>query len=64
METETILYAVKIGNDDWQEEIITTQGARPGVLAKARAWAESQGYDRFRVWTFDGSAPDFSNVVR
>lgn len=64
MKPETILYAVKIGNADWQEEIITTNGAEPGVLEKARAWAESQGYDRFRVWTFNGDAPEFgANVI-
>lgn len=61
MNTETILYAVRIGNEDWQEEIITTVADR---IPAATEWAKANGFDRFRVSTFDGSSPDFTKVVR
>ena len=60
---DVILYAVKVGNEDWQEELITTADASDKEkLSNAKAWAESQGFDRFRVAAFDGSAPDFTRI--
>jgi hypothetical protein len=60
MQPETILYGIREGAEDWQEEIITTD---PAKLEDARNWAEANGFDRFRVWTWDGSAPDFAKTI-
>lgn len=58
---ETVLYGVRVGNEDWQEEIITTN---PSKLAEAKAWATANGFDRFRVATIDLSVPpDFTKVI-
>ena len=58
---ETILYAVKIGAQDCQEEIITMHADR---IEAAKAWATANGFDRFRVWTYRGERPDFTACVR
>jgi len=59
---ETILYAVKIDNEDWQEEIITTNA---NVIDKATKWAAENGYDRFRISQFDPQEkPTFGNKIR
>ena len=60
MTPETILYAVRVGNEDWQEEIITTQADR---IEAARAWATENGFNRFRVFRWDGSPPNFAETV-
>jgi len=62
MSTEYILYAVKKGAEDRQEEIITCTKDK-ARLAKARKWAEEQGFDRFRTTTYSGEAPDFTRVL-
>lgn len=61
MKNQTLLYAVKIGAEDWQEEIITTEAAR---IPAARQWAKQNGFDRFRVAHFDDAKPDFAKAVR
>lgn len=56
-----MLWAVKIGDEDWQEQIITTEESR---IASARAWATAHGFDRFRVSNDDGAPPSFgSNLL-
>lgn len=58
--TETILWATKIGAEDWQEEIITVHADRIEV---AKAWATRNGYDRFRISTLDlDKRPDFTQT--
>jgi len=47
---ETILWAVKIDDEDWQEQIITTNA---NVIDKATKWATENGFDRFRISQFD-----------
>jgi hypothetical protein len=59
---ETTLWATKIGAPSWQEDVITST-TDPAKLAAARAWAESNGFDRLREVVFDGSAPDFAASV-
>lgn len=62
LKPETILYGVRIGSEDWQEEIITTN---PSKIKEAQAWAEQNGFDRFRVANIDLSTPpDFSGIVK
>ncbi len=60
--SETGLFAVRKGAEDWQEEIITTN---PAAIAKARAWAGANGFDRFRLATVSlATAPNFAAAVR
>lgn len=49
-----ILFAVKIGAEAWEEELITEVEPR---IDAARAWARAHGYDRFRVATIDLDLP-------
>ena len=59
--TETRLYGTRKGEEDWQEEIITTDGSK---IEEARKWAEENGFDRFRVATFTpGEKPDFARTL-
>lgn len=59
MAKETILYATRVGQPDWCEEIITTNESR---IEQASAWALENGFDRLRVAVIDmGGHPDFGN---
>lgn len=61
MNTETVLYGLRVGAEDWQEELITTN---PLKIEEATAWAKTQGFDRFRVAHIDLSQkPDFGKTV-
>ncbi len=61
MKIETVLYGVRIENEDWQEEIITTNAAK---IHEASAWAKANGFDRLRIAKIDLSvAPDFSKTL-
>lgn len=51
-----ILFAVRIGAEDWQEQLITE---RPERIAKASAWALANGFDRLRIATIADGPPDF-----
>tara|TARA_R110000772_G_scaffold46279_5_gene105698 strand:+ start:1484 stop:1666 length:183 start_codon:yes stop_codon:yes gene_type:complete len=56
-----ILWAVKIGNPDWQEEIITEQQDR---IEKAKIWAKENGYHKFRTSGIDlTEKPDFTKTI-
>jgi hypothetical protein len=56
-----VLFAVRIGNEDWQEELITEVEEQIGP---AKAWAEANGFDRFRIADIDMSKPpDFAATV-
>lgn len=55
-----ILFAVKVGGEDWQEELITEL---PERIEAASAWAKANGFDRLRVATIADGAPDFSKVL-
>jgi len=61
-ETETILWAVRIGDEDWQEELITST-TDPAHLAAAIKWAKENGFDRLRISTYSGEPPDFMKAV-
>lgn len=57
-----MLWAVKKGDEDWQEQIITTDEAR---IPAAKEWAKQNGFDRFRVSEYqDGDVPDFTKAVK
>ena len=61
MSKDTALFGTRIGDADWQEQLITEVAERiPG----ARDWAKANGFDRLRVVTIDLDAPpDFTQVV-
>ena len=65
---EIILWATRKGDEDWQEELITAAPNTPEgreKIKKARAWAESQGFDRFRQSGFTtAEMPDFTATVK
>ena len=56
-----ILWAVRDGNEDWEEELITEVEDRIPAAVK---WAKANGFDRLRIATVDLSVkPDFRNVL-
>tara|TARA_R110002020_G_C15996605_1_gene749843 strand:- start:427 stop:630 length:204 start_codon:yes stop_codon:yes gene_type:complete len=59
---EYILYGCKIGKEDWKEIILLTT-YEPKDIEKVKPLATKEGYDRFRVATFEFGKdfPDFSN---
>lgn len=60
MNPETILYGTKIGEPDYMEQIITADAAK---IAEATEWAKENGFDRLRIFEWDGSAPNFGKAV-
>ncbi len=59
--SETILYAVRVGAEDWEEEIITTN---PDAIEAATDWAKRNGFDRFRLATYTlGEIPNFTATL-
>lgn len=52
--TARVLWGVRIGRPDWDEEILTTHAER---IDDAKSWATAQGFDRFRVVDIDLSRP-------
>lgn len=58
---EKILFGVKAENEDWQEELISTN---PQAFVAAKKWASKQGFNRFRVATINlTEKPDFSKTI-
>lgn len=55
-----ILFATKIGNEDWQEEIITEAEEQ---IPAASKWATENGFDRLRIADIDDGPPDFTKVL-
>ena len=57
-----ILWAVKIGDEDWEEQVITEYEDR---IPSAAEWAVANGFDRLRIAVIDDGMPDFGmNVIR
>ena len=54
-----ILFAVKVGDEDWQEQLITEQEAK---IEAASEWALANGFDRLRMADIQDGPPDFRNV--
>jgi len=60
-EIEEVLWAVKKGEPDYMEQIIT---AKPEKIEEAKKWAEANGFDRFRIATVNmNKKPNFAKVV-
>ena len=61
MTIETLLWATPINEPEYMEVLITNNAS---LIPAARLWAEANGFDRFRISTFDPSeAPNFENVI-
>ncbi len=56
-----ILWAVKIGDKDYMEEVITE---REDQIPAATEWAKKNGYDRFRIAEIGQGKPDFAKTVK
>jgi len=57
-----ILFAVRIENEDWQEELITEDESR---IEPASQWALANGFDRLRIADIDETtAPNFGACVK
>jgi hypothetical protein len=57
-----VLFAVRKGEPDWAEVLVTEVAER---IPAARAWAEANGFDRLReVEIDDNTPPDFTKTVR
>jgi hypothetical protein len=56
-----VLFAVKKGDADWDEQVITEVESR---IESAKTWAAANGFDRFRVAEINiNEAPDFSKTL-
>lgn len=56
-----ILWGVRVGDEDWQEQLITEDESK---IPAAMAWARANGFDRLRVAVVDLSKPpDFRRAV-
>lgn len=56
-----ILFATKIGEPDYMEQLITEDEAK---IEPAKAWATKNGFDRLRVAEIDLSqVPNFANTI-
>lgn len=53
----TVMWGTPVGAETWKEKVITEQWPDSPELDKARAWAESHGFDRIRTTTMPLPAP-------
>ena len=64
---ETVLWAVKINDPDYMEEILyKCKGYvnKEQLLAKGREFCEKNGYNRMRISVFDlNEKPDFKKTI-
>jgi len=61
---EHTLWAVKIGDEDWQEQVITST-KNEIHFEKAKAWAIDNGFDRLRISVLDlNEKPDFVKGIK
>ena len=56
-----ILWAVKVGDEDWNEQIITENEAD---IEQASKWALANGFHKLRVAEVDlAQPPDFTSTI-
>ena len=61
-DSEMVLYGVKAGDEDWQEQILSTA---PENFKRIKELAAKDGFGRFRVARIDLTAPpDFGKTVQ
>jgi hypothetical protein len=55
-----ILWATKVGQPDWDEQLITQHEDQ---IEAAEKWAIANGFDRLRVAVIDDTPPDFVGTI-
>ena len=62
---EQVIWAVKKGQEDWQEEVIYSgPPLSKDMQAKCAQWIEDNGFDRMRIAGLDLSVqPNFAGTV-
>jgi len=61
-EYEMVLWGVLEGNEDWQEELLSTN---PDRFEEIKAMAARDGFGRFRIARVDlNRPPDFAATVK
>lgn len=55
-----ILFAVKLDDEDWQEQLITEIEADIELASK---WAINNGFNRLRIAEISNEFPNFSKTV-
>ena len=62
---EIVLWATKVGDENWKEQIITTcKTSEIEKIDKAMHWAKNNGFGRFRVNMVNLSdLPNFSKAI-
>lgn len=61
-ESETVLYGVRHGDEDWQEEILSTF---PDSFDRVKVIAARDGFGRFRVAKIDlRTPPNFAKTIK
>ena len=61
---ETLVYGIPKGETErYMEVLLSTQLETAEAIEALKQRAAKDGFHSFRVTTFDGSAPDFSNVL-
>ena len=59
---EKVLFAVKIGEADWKEVMLTNKEER---FEDAQKWGKENGFDRFRIAEIDiTKKPDFTKTIK
>lgn len=59
-EAKRVLWAVKIGDPSWAEQLITDKEEN---IEPAKEWASANGFDRFRIAVIDNEKPDFTKTL-
>ena len=66
--TETLLYACKVNEPDYMEEILYKCRGYTNLeelKSKGNAWAKQNGYDRVRISVVNlNEAPDFIKTIK
>lgn len=58
---ESVLFAVKVGEPSYMEEVICT---KPEHFENAKKWAKENGFDRLRIAHIDvNEKPDFRKTI-
>jgi hypothetical protein len=60
---EYLLYGLRPGQEDYMEELLTVRATRKEVEAIKKI-AKADGWERFRIATYNGEAPDFTKVIK
>lgn len=65
MQTEIIIYGLRPGETrEYMEEILYSHAKSISHANKVmKILSEKHGCTKMRVWTFDGSAPDFTKTL-